>query len=119
MATATIYSVDQAKTRLAAELPAWTVGEGVIQRVFKTSGWAQTLLLVNGIGFICESACHHPDLLVSYAQVTVKLSTHEPHGITGKDFELAKLIEERVSWVPGPGAALEGFEKGYQKPWVK
>ena len=115
----TIYNTKQARTRLAAELPSWAAGDGVIQRTYKTAGWPQTMMLVNAIGFVCEAACHHPDLVVSYAQVTVKLSTHKPHGITDKDFELAQLIERHVLWLPEPGAALEGYEKGFKKPWIK
>jgi pterin-4a-carbinolamine dehydratase len=110
---------DQVTARLSSDLPAWSLGEGCIQRVYKTDGWAHTLLLVNAIGYLCEAACHHPALVVSYQQVTVKLSTHEPRGITEKDLELARLIESRVLWHPAPGAALEGYERGFKKPWIK
>jgi 4a-hydroxytetrahydrobiopterin dehydratase len=37
----------------------------------------------------------------------VKLSTHSAGGITDKDFELARKIEEAVLWRPS-GGALEG-----------
>jgi 4a-hydroxytetrahydrobiopterin dehydratase len=47
---------------------------------------------------------------VSYAVVTVKLMNHAAKGITDKDFELARKIEEVVMWQPGAGSgsALEG-----------
>jgi 4a-hydroxytetrahydrobiopterin dehydratase len=39
----------------------------------------------------------------------VRLKNHNARGITDKDFELAKKIEEVVSWQPGKaGGALEG-----------
>jgi pterin-4a-carbinolamine dehydratase len=117
--TATIYSPQEVAGRLAAELPTWQAGDGCIQRTYRTSSWPTTLMLVNAIGFVCEAACHHPDLLVSYTQVTVKLSTHQPPGITDKDFELAGLIERHALWLPLAGAALEGYEKGFKKPWIK
>jgi 4a-hydroxytetrahydrobiopterin dehydratase len=49
-------------------------------------------------------------MAVSYARVTVRLMTHDAGGITDKDFELARKIEEVVMWRPGqqPGSALEG-----------
>src|SRR5208283_5065630 len=75
----------QIRARLPVELPTWSLGDGVIERTYKTGDWAHTLMLVNAIGFVCEAAFHHPDLLVSYAKVTVRLSTHEPRGITDKD----------------------------------
>ena len=65
-------------------------------------------MLVNAIGYLCEAAYHHADLSVTYAKLWVKLQTHSHGGITDKDFELAKKIEEVVLWRPPSGAALEG-----------
>jgi len=90
------------------ELPGWYFEDGVIRRVYKTDGWPTTLMLVNAIGYLAEAAYHHPDLSVTWARITVKLSTHSAGGITGKDFELARKIEDVVLWRPAPGGALEG-----------
>jgi 4a-hydroxytetrahydrobiopterin dehydratase len=100
----------QIATRLPQELPRWSFTNGHIERVFKTAGWKATLMVVNAIGHLAEVAWHHPDLAVSYASVTVRLMTHDAGGITDKDFELARKIEEVVMWRPGqqPGSALEG-----------
>jgi 4a-hydroxytetrahydrobiopterin dehydratase len=100
----------QIATRLPQELPRWSFTNGHIERVFKTAGWKATLMVVNAIGHLAEVAWHHPDLAVSYARVTVRLMTHDAGGITDKDFELARKIEEVVMWRPGqqPGSALEG-----------
>ena len=67
-------------------------------------------MVVNTVGHLAEAAWHHPDLTVSYAFVTVKLMNHAAKGITEKDFELAKKIEEVVMWQPGAaaGSALDG-----------
>jgi 4a-hydroxytetrahydrobiopterin dehydratase len=104
------YTADEIAARLAAELPQWTYEEGWIRRKVKTSGWKSTLMVVNTVGHLAEAAWHHPDLTVSYAFVTVKLSTHSAKGITEKDFALAKKIEEVVFWQPGrePEPVLEG-----------
>jgi 4a-hydroxytetrahydrobiopterin dehydratase len=90
------------------ELPGWYFEEGWIRRVYKTDGWPTTLMLVNAIGYLAEAAYHHPDLSVTWARITVKLSTHSAGGITGKDFELARKIEDAVLWRPAQGGALEG-----------
>jgi 4a-hydroxytetrahydrobiopterin dehydratase len=119
MLAATIYDPQAVASRLAAELPTWKLGDGCIERTYQTGAWPKTLMLVNAIGFLAEAACHHPDLVASYAQVTVRLCTHQPPGITDKDFELAELIEHHALWHPHAGAALEGYEKGFQKPWIK
>ena len=90
------------------ELPGWYFEDGWIRRVYKTDGWQTTLMLVNTIGYLAEAAYHHPDLSVTWARITVKLATHSAGGITDKDFDLARKIEEVVLWRPQPGAALTG-----------
>ena len=89
-------------------LPGWYFEEGWIRRVYKTDGWPTTLMLVNAIGYLAEAAYHHPDLAVTYARVTVKLMTHSAGGITSKDFELARQIEDVALWRPPAGGGLEG-----------
>ncbi len=104
-----IYPEEAITARLQEELPRWQLENGGIQRSFKTSGWKGTLMVVNAIGHLAEAAFHHPDLAVSYAAVKVKLTTHSAGGVSDKDFELARKIEEVIMWRPGnkPGA-LEG-----------
>ena len=105
-----VFTEAQIATRLPQELPRWSFTNGHLERVFKTAGWKASLMVVNAIGHLAEVAWHHPDLAVSYASVTVRLMTHDAGGITDKDFELARKIEEVVMWRPGqqPGSALEG-----------
>jgi len=103
-----VYSEAEVEQRLAAELPHWYLEKGWIRRKYKTSGWKGTLMAINTIGHLAEAAWHHPDLSASYAFVIVKLITHSAKGITDKDFELAKKIEEVVHWRPGDASALEG-----------
>ena len=64
---------------------------------------------------------HHPDITASYAWVEVRLQNHAAKGITDKDFELAKKIEEVVQWQPGKaGGALEGTpEKDQRFAYIK
>jgi 4a-hydroxytetrahydrobiopterin dehydratase len=102
------YEPDEIERRLAAELPGWYFEDGWIRRKYKTSGWKATLMVVNTVGHLAEAAWHHPDLTVSYAFVIVKLVTHDAKGITDKDFELARRIEDVVGWRPEPGSALTG-----------
>ncbi|MGR8947383.1 MAG: 4a-hydroxytetrahydrobiopterin dehydratase [Gammaproteobacteria bacterium] len=103
------YSDSEINERLAGELPQWEFRDGWIRRKYKTAGWKGTLMVVNTIGHLAEAAWHHPDLTVSYAFVNVKLQNHAAKGITDKDFELAKKIEEVIGWQPG---AMEGALEG-------
>ena len=116
-----VYTPDEIAARLADELPKWTFEDGWIRRKYKTNGWKGTLMVVNTVGHLAEAAWHLPDLSVSYAFVTVKLTNHAAKGITDKDFELAKKIEEVVMWQPGAaeGSALEGTPDDQRFKYLK
>ena len=101
------YDESQIAERLKA-LPGWYYEGGWIRRAYKTDGWPTTLMLVNAIGYLSEAAYHHPDLAVTWARVVVKLSTHSAGGITDKDFDLARRIEDAALWRPAAGGALTG-----------
>ncbi len=116
-----VYSEEEVNARLAEELPQWSLQENWIRRKYKTSGWKGTLMVVNTIGHLAEAAWHHPDLTVSYAFVNVKLMNHAAKGITAKDFELARKIEEVIMWQPGadPTSSLEGTPDDPRFKYIK
>lgn len=116
-----VYSPEEIHERLQAELPAWYFEDGWIRRKYKTGGWKSTLMVVNTVGHLAEAAWHHPDLAVSYAFVIVKLMNHAAKGVTDRDFELARKIEEVVLWRPGaqPGSALEGTPDDPRFKYIK
>jgi len=102
--------------RLGTELEGWTLSDGVIRRVYQTDGWSHTLMVANHIAFLAEAADHHPEMVLGWNRVEVRLRTHEPPGITGKDLELARRIEESIRWAPGPESALEGPASPFVEP---
>lgn len=103
------YTPDEIEARLKASLPHWYYEDGWIRRKYRTSSWKGTLMVINTVGHLAEAAWHHPDITASYAWVEVRLMNHAAKGVTDKDFELAKKIEEVVGWQPGKeGGALEG-----------
>ena len=92
-----------------ADLPHWRHEGGAIRRLYRTNAWKGSLMVVNAIGHLAEVAWHHPDLSVSWGKVEVALSTHDVGGISARDFELARKIEDFVGWRPAlDGGALEG-----------
>jgi 4a-hydroxytetrahydrobiopterin dehydratase len=94
------YTTSDATVRAARELPQWQVRDGQLVRVFETKGWTRSIQLANAIGHLAECADHHPDLLVTWPRLEVRLVTHDAGGITGKDFALAAKIEEVAGWKP-------------------
>jgi 4a-hydroxytetrahydrobiopterin dehydratase len=110
------YPESEIQDRLARELPRWKYEDGWIRRTYKTAGWKSTLMVINTVGHLAEAAWHHPDITASYAWVEVRLMNHAAKGITDKDFELAKKIEDVVAWQPGKeGGALEGTPESDQR----
>ncbi len=117
MAKPATYDDAAVAARLARDLPRWTLVQGAIQRTIGTANWKATLMVVTTIGHLAEVAWHHPDLLVSFDTVTVRLSTHSEHGITDLDFALAAKIEEVVCW--HPGAPFRGTPKDPRHAYLR
>lgn len=104
-----VYAEKDIITRLGVDLPHWRYENGWLRRKYKTHSWKGTLMVINTVGHLSEAAWHHPDISASYAWVEVKLMTHDAKGVTDKDFELARKIEEVICWQPGQAAgALDG-----------
>ncbi len=110
------HTAAEVEAWLAANLPQWRLEDGWIKRTYRTHSWKGTLMVVNTVGHLAEAAWHHPDITASYAWVEVRLQTHSAKGITGKDFALARKIEEVVLWQPtAEDGGLEGTPKTDQR----
>ena len=104
----TIFTDDAVREWLAANLPRWRLQKSYLLRVYKTRSWRVTLMVANAIGFLAEAADHHPELILNYPSVEVHLEINSAGGITAKDYELARRIEETILWLPGTQDALTG-----------
>ncbi len=114
------YSDAEVAARLKAELPQWRLEGGFIRRTYRTQSWKGTLMVINAVGHLAEAAWHHPDIAASFSWVEVKLQNHAAKGITDKDFELARKIEDTVLWRPArEGGALEGTPADERHAYIK
>ena len=68
-------------------------GHDQITRVFKFHGFVEAVDFVNRITPTAEAEGHHPDLLVRWGSVEVRLWTHVAAGLTENDFVLAARID--------------------------
>ena len=80
-----------------ADLDGWTRDGDAIAREFKLKDFVAAMGLIAQIGVLAERANHHPELRNVYNTVRVALSTHDQGGVTEKDVELAREINERAS----------------------
>lgn len=98
-----VLSAEQVREHVAAHLPTWSIEDDELVRIYETGNWRVTILLAGMIAYLAEAANHHPDLLLSYPRVTVRLSSHDAGGITERDLDLARRIEEAaVGNLPDP-----------------
>jgi 4a-hydroxytetrahydrobiopterin dehydratase len=84
--------------RLARQLPEWQiVNQHHLSRSFSFPDFRTALDFVNKAGAIAEEEGHHPDLLLSWGKVEVKIWTHKIDGLTESDFILAAKIQNQHS----------------------
>jgi 4a-hydroxytetrahydrobiopterin dehydratase len=50
--------------------------------------------IVDDVAVVAEELDHHPDVDIRWRKVTFTLSTHSQGGVTGRDVELARRIDE-------------------------
>jgi 4a-hydroxytetrahydrobiopterin dehydratase len=72
----------------------WTEVDGALQRTFELESFPAALDFVNRVGALAEAENHHPDIAISYREVTLRWWTHTAGGITDRDRELAQKTDE-------------------------
>lgn len=73
--------------------PEWRQTGNEIYRSFTLPSFPAALVFAVAVGHLAERSDHHPDILIQYKKVTLKLSTHSAGGLTEKDFSLAREID--------------------------
>ncbi|OAB78977.1 4a-hydroxytetrahydrobiopterin dehydratase [Cochleicola gelatinilyticus] len=71
----------------------WEYFENSIHTAFEFENFKEAFTMMTRIAFEAERLQHHPDWSNVYNTVSISLSTHDADGVTEKDFELAKTID--------------------------
>lgn len=77
-----------------AELGSWTIVDGKLHREYRFRDFVQAFGFMAQVALLAERAAHHPEWFNVYNRVVVDLTTHEAGGITQKDLDLAREMEE-------------------------
>lgn len=72
----------------------WSRDGDAITREFDRGDFVGSIRFAEAIVGPAEELGHHPDLEISWATVTVRISTHSEGGLTEADFALAARIDE-------------------------
>jgi 4a-hydroxytetrahydrobiopterin dehydratase len=76
-------------------LPAGWEREGdEIVRVYEFDDYLDGVTFATHVGEVAEEEFHHPEIVIRYEEVEVRLTSHEEGGITDKDLRLADLFDD-------------------------
>ena len=71
----------------------WHQSDKEIRKTFEFGDFVHAMGFVQSVALLAEKMNHHPDIDIRWNKVTFVLSTHSAGGLTDKDFNLAKQIE--------------------------
>jgi 4a-hydroxytetrahydrobiopterin dehydratase len=74
-------------------LEGWKRSGKAIAKTFSCGDFVGSVRFVESLVEPAESMGHHPDLAISWDEVTVTISTHSEGGLTAADFELAEKVD--------------------------
>jgi len=67
-------------------------GDAIVKR-FDREDFTGAVAFVGSLVEPANAMNHHPDIAISWSEVTVTVSTHSEGGLTAADFELAATID--------------------------
>ena len=78
------------------ELEIWGVEFDKLVTRAEFDNYREAVFFANVVFSLAEAKFHHPEVRVEYGAVEIDLWSHEEEGITERDIELAKEIEEKL-----------------------
>jgi 4a-hydroxytetrahydrobiopterin dehydratase len=87
---------NEIESRLA-DLEGWSRDGDAIVKTFKNDDFVGSVRFVDSLVEPAEDMGHHPDLSLSWDEVTVSITNHAAGGLTEADFDLAKRIDGLAS----------------------
>ena len=90
--------------RAVGALPGWSRKGDALAKTFSFPRFADGIRFVQRVAEIADRMNHHPDIDIRYTNITFALSTHDAGGITQRDFDLAKAIEQAAESGHKPSA---------------
>jgi 4a-hydroxytetrahydrobiopterin dehydratase len=89
-----VLSDEDVQARLAELGDEWEKYGNSLRREFKFDDFTGAVDFINRLTPVANEMNHHPDVFLTWGRVRVSLISHSEHGITEKDFELAKKLDE-------------------------
>jgi 4a-hydroxytetrahydrobiopterin dehydratase len=77
-----------------AGLAGWSYAGGKLRREFKFETFVQAWGFMSSCALVAEAMNHHPEWSNVWNRVTVELVSHDDGGVTKRDLDLAKRMNE-------------------------
>jgi len=77
--------------------PRWRIVSDELVASIAPGNFKKGLLLLNAIGYLAEKQAHHPVLTLGYNALEIRLTTHDAHALTEKDYHLASEIDRLLA----------------------
>lgn len=87
-----LLNADDTRQQLAGT--AFAHGDGVLQAGYTTSDFSSAVRLLDRVAEAADALNHHPDVSVGYGRIGFTLSSHDAGGVTSRDVELARRIQQ-------------------------
>ena len=79
---------------IGLQLPdGWEHEGDEIVRTYEFDDYLSGISFVTQVGEVAEEEFHHPEIVVRYKEIEVRLTSHEEGGITSQDIRLANLFD--------------------------
>ena len=72
----------------------WVLKGNFIHREIIFKDFVEAFSFMSSVALIAEELGHHPNWKNVYNKVNIALNTHDADGLTNKDFQLAKGIDQ-------------------------
>ena len=80
--------------RALAGLPGWSLAGGKLHRELRFPDFVRAFSFMSAVALVAEKRDHHPEWSNVYNRVTIVLTTHDAQGLSSRDIDLARAIDE-------------------------
>ncbi len=96
---------DTAATELLRGLPHWRHAKergGTITRELVFTDFVQAFGFMTQVALQAEKRCHHPEWHNVYNRLSITLTSHDVNGLSMRDIELARTIDQAFERLAPP-----------------
>ncbi|BCJ66588.1 4a-hydroxytetrahydrobiopterin dehydratase [Polymorphospora rubra] len=93
---AKVLDTDALRGELAGLDGDWTGDSTAIIRTAELPGFPEAIAVVDRVAVVAEELDHHPDIDIRWRTLTFRCATHSEGGVTERDIELARRIDEII-----------------------